>query len=1251
MDTFKKTQDRLRQNLWDIRTNDGSVLTAVHSTTGEAYVGTTAGFNAIFNAKPTVDPDINIIRARINTAGALTLDGPAGELSIGGSHKGDWDAYANVPKLSSGIGAKGDKYRISKTGYTNLDSVGYWQQDEFVVFDGICWGRLTGFTSSFGASANIAEQHVYGSAINEKAQELITMQSLSKNGVSNVSLKACPASVNTSGLEWKSGFFRNIACDIMQGDNLRRPTKPMLQYLKNIGVSHIRLPFAWEAIQPVLFNSPITNAFVSPYYTTPGMLHTKFLALLKQVVTDCADLGISVVLDCHSFGRYYDNYADPVTNRLPIRRMSTKANYAFCTVNAKEVAKAVTGFTTTAVTVVGSLYETGDTIKFTNGNIPPEITLNTHYHIVSAVGNDFALSTTFGGTALSFTPTAAFGVMSKTDLSASFNANIIKATGEVTDMPAGWAANTAVTFTAGPLPLPFVIGTTYYVKAGKFLALTAGGATLIPTAGEWKQTLATRAVIGTVSNNNEGYYVERTFKNGLLTSAHLSDLWTRLHTEFQGFTNVVGYGLANEVGISQAGPEWDSIANATISALRAAGCTQLLLVDGPYIDSSKAPYALASFRKIYDPLNNFAHEIHWYFDANRSGSKFDYEAESLTQSSVEGNPLIRSLSYCSDGYAGVDLATGARMGASLEIANKYAIKPVYVGETAFPASSDEWSQLSKPFVYAARRNKSIISLWGTASFGAFVYYMNIFPRVHGAKVLPDRQVAVLTWDAQEDFNELCVFVENGSFVIELVGSSTQVTKISITTSLPVGLPSEIYLAPGLNTLSKLKIPTNAAEVSYTFVSGKGTTVTKLIAPSAYAADGTAASGKYKLLASNASFWKATDGIGDFAGSPITTKVAVVPDSLNSDTRFFLKNLRSYFDGNVAIATSLAGKKGWKYSVGDGEIGKADFLYLGFAGTKGTLVKVSARDNGNDFTEAKGFVYYNGVNNDGYGATLSNLTHPELWGSLTLDSVVLATGDIVAVGNVYTAAGLYIVDQAGSLTTPALLSRLKGYETPQHYRNIAVKIISGLNNKGITCYYSNGDTATGTWGTTGLTLGTSSPAYGLNTATQSRYTNYGSNFFLGFSLTRSGAWTASRIGGISHSTAGSNAGGYAVHTNSSNQLEDYKFCGDTPSVYGYYGRYYVSAAIPVDTETTVIIAIANRQTKVYLNGALVHTSEEAYIKNYNCYTYDNFSVGGIKNAYNYIDMTDNCIIHNAFLSEEGNTLTATDAAGIHNFITS
>jgi len=75
MDTFKKTQDRLRQNLWDIRTNNGTAMTAVHSTTGEVFNGTTAAFNAIFNAKPTVDADADIVRAKSNplTGGIVNL--------------------------------------------------------------------------------------------------------------------------------------------------------------------------------------------------------------------------------------------------------------------------------------------------------------------------------------------------------------------------------------------------------------------------------------------------------------------------------------------------------------------------------------------------------------------------------------------------------------------------------------------------------------------------------------------------------------------------------------------------------------------------------------------------------------------------------------------------------------------------------------------------------------------------------------------------------------------------------------------------------------------------------------------------------------------------------------------------------------------------------------------------------------------------------------------------------------------------
>jgi endoglucanase len=83
----------------------------------------------------------------------------------------------------------------------------------------------------------------------------------------------------------------------------------------------------------------------------------------------------------------------------------------------------------------------------------------------------------------------------------------------------------------------------------------------------------------------------------------------------------VAFGLMNEpYDISPEG--WRDIANSTISAIRAAGASQLLLVPGTaftgahsWLDAGNS--VLATIR---DPLDHFAIEVHQYFDGNSSGT-------------------------------------------------------------------------------------------------------------------------------------------------------------------------------------------------------------------------------------------------------------------------------------------------------------------------------------------------------------------------------------------------------------------------------------------------------------------------------------------------------------------------------------------------------------------------------------------------------------------------------------------------------
>lgn len=61
--------------------------------------------------------------------------------------KGEWDAASNITNpggisLASGIGTKGDWYRVSFSGSTNLDGINDWQTGDYALFNGTKWEKV-----------------------------------------------------------------------------------------------------------------------------------------------------------------------------------------------------------------------------------------------------------------------------------------------------------------------------------------------------------------------------------------------------------------------------------------------------------------------------------------------------------------------------------------------------------------------------------------------------------------------------------------------------------------------------------------------------------------------------------------------------------------------------------------------------------------------------------------------------------------------------------------------------------------------------------------------------------------------------------------------------------------------------------------------------------------------------------------------------------------------------------------------------
>jgi hypothetical protein len=82
------------------------------------------------------------------------------------NYAGTWDANANNPTLTSGVGTKGNYYIVSVAGTTTLDGISLWSVGDWAVFNGSVWEKVNGATSesfvnlTVTGTANIATGNV-----------------------------------------------------------------------------------------------------------------------------------------------------------------------------------------------------------------------------------------------------------------------------------------------------------------------------------------------------------------------------------------------------------------------------------------------------------------------------------------------------------------------------------------------------------------------------------------------------------------------------------------------------------------------------------------------------------------------------------------------------------------------------------------------------------------------------------------------------------------------------------------------------------------------------------------------------------------------------------------------------------------------------------------------------------------------------------------------------------------------------------
>jgi endoglucanase len=104
-----------------------------------------------------------------------------------------------------------------------------------------------------------------------------------------------------------------------------------------------------------------------------------------------------------------------------------------------------------------------------------------------------------------------------------------------------------------------------------------------------------------------------------------ADFWNKLASEFR-YDSLVIFGLMNEPH-SMPTEQWLAGANAAIAAIRSAGAHNLILVPGngwsgahSWTSSWYGTPNSTTMKGVVDSLDNYAYEVHQYFDSNSSGT-------------------------------------------------------------------------------------------------------------------------------------------------------------------------------------------------------------------------------------------------------------------------------------------------------------------------------------------------------------------------------------------------------------------------------------------------------------------------------------------------------------------------------------------------------------------------------------------------------------------------------------------------------
>lgn len=134
--------------------------------------------------------------------------------------------------------------------------------------------------------------------------------------------------------------------------------------------------------------------------------------------------------------------------------------------------------------------------------------------------------------------------------------------------------------------------------------------------------------------HNYGQYWGNPISTADNGNATFADFWRRLAAQYRDNDHVI-FGLMNEPhGVSSEA--WLASSNAAVAAIRSSGAKNLILVPGTawtgahsWTTNNYGTPNAVSMLQINDPLNNYAYEVHQYFDRDSSGTTTDCVTEDI----------------------------------------------------------------------------------------------------------------------------------------------------------------------------------------------------------------------------------------------------------------------------------------------------------------------------------------------------------------------------------------------------------------------------------------------------------------------------------------------------------------------------------------------------------------------------------------------------------------------------------------------